>query len=328
MMLLPVFDLHRPRSLGDAAAQAADAPRGADFLGGGTDLLCNYKWDLNAKPEVIALRQLDELRGIARRGDGSWRIGAGVTLHALETCAELLAAFPGLRDCVDKIASPLIRRTATLGGNLFQDTRCHFFNQSRFWRTSLGFCLKAEGTACHVIPQTETCYATYHGDLAPVLMVLDASITLVSTAGTRSVKLHELFGGEGRVKHSKRPDEIATEVIIPAGAEGCRSGYTKLRYRDAFDFPALGIAAAVKLDGGAVSDLKIAITAVRQHPYRCDEFTAPLIGKPLGESAIRTLCEQLREDARPVKSLSTPPPDYRKKMVAVYGRRLLERLAK
>ena len=215
-MLLPVFDLHRPQSLGDAAALAARAPNGADLLGGGTDLLCNYKWDLNAKPEVIALRQLSEMQGIVRREDGGWRIGAGETLHDLEQCANLAAAFPAIRESAEKIASPLIRRTATLGGNLFQDTRCHFFNQSRFWRTSLGFCLKAEGTTCHVIPQAETCYATYHGDLAPVLMVLDASVTLVSAAGERSVKLHELFGGEGRVKHSKRPDEIATEVTIPA----------------------------------------------------------------------------------------------------------------
>ncbi len=326
MMLLPEFTLHRPDSLEDAARLASAAKNGADFLGGGTDLLCNYKWDLNAKPEVVSLRHIPDFDAVERRADGSWRIGAGATLHHLENQAALMTAFPGLHDSLSKIASPLIRRTATLGGNLLQDTRCHFFNQSRFWRTSLGFCLKAEGTQCHVIPQAEVCYATYHGDVAPVLMALDASGRFVSSEGERTLKLHEFFGGEGRVKHCKKPGEILAEVIIPSGAESLRSGYSKLRLRDAFDFPAMGVGAALQLENGVVKTLRISLTAILQHPYRCDKFTEPLIGGPLDAKAIRDLSEALKEDARPVKSMSTPPPDYRKKMVAVYTRRLLERL--
>ena len=252
MMLLPEFELHRPRSLAEAAQLAARNAGQADFLGGGTDLLCNYKWGVNARPHVISLGRLPELAGIERRADGAWRLGAGVTLHQLETHALLGAAFPGLRESLEKIATPLIRRTATLGGNLMQDARCHFFNQSKFWRNSLGYCLKAEGTVCHVIPQKDICYATYHGDVAPVLMALDASLRLVSATGERTLKLQEFFGGEGRVKHCKRPDEIVSEILIPAGAEALRTGYAKLRYRDAFDFPALGIAAGLKLDGDEI----------------------------------------------------------------------------
>ena len=328
MMLLPEFELHRPRSLAEAVLLAAVNTGHADFLGGGTDLLCNYKWGVNAQPHVISVGRLPELAGIERRADGSWRLGAGVSLYQLENHALLAAAFPGLHEAVEKVATPLIRRTATLGGNLMQDARCHFFNQSHFWRNSLGYCLKADGTLCHVIPQKDICYATYHGDVAPVLMALDASVRLVSATGERTLTLHEFFGGEGRVKHCKRPDEIAVEVVLPAGSESLRSGYAKLRYRDAFDFPALGIAAGLKLDAeGRIEILNIAITAVRQHPYRCDRLTAPFIGKTPTSALWHELCEALKDDARPVKSLSTPPPDYRKKMVAVYGRRLLERLS-
>jgi 4-hydroxybenzoyl-CoA reductase subunit beta len=327
MLLLPDFQLHQPRTLAEAASLAAAHTGKIDFLAGGTDLLCNYKWMLNVQPHVISLRHIPEMNGIERRADGSWRLGGAVTLHQLERHPALMQAFPGLLDSLTHLATPLIRRTGTLAGNLLQDTRCHFFNQSSFWRESLGYCLKAEGNVCHVIPQKTTCYATYHGDVAPVLMTLDAAARLVSPGGERTIKLHEFFGGEGRVKHCKKPDEILAEVIIPAGAESLRTGYNKLRYRDAFDFPALGIAAALRLDGAKrIEALTIAVTAVLPHPYRADDLTAPFIGRPLTDSAIQQLCEQLRDTARPVKSLSTPPPDYRKKMVYVYTRRLLERL--
>ena len=77
------------------------------------------------------------------------------------------------------------------------------------------------------------------------------------------------------------------------------SGYNKLRYRDAFDFPALGVAASLRLDGAKkIEALTIAVTAVLPHPYRADDLTAPLIGKPLTDSAIQQLCEQLRDSAR------------------------------
>ena len=87
---------------------------------------------------------------------------------------------------IKKIASVLIQEQATLGGNLMLDTRCYFFNQSYFWRRSLGYCLKAEGDLCHVVPKLKDengkvvpnrsiCYATNSSDLAPVMIVLGAT---------------------------------------------------------------------------------------------------------------------------------------------------------
>jgi 4-hydroxybenzoyl-CoA reductase subunit beta len=319
-MHLDPFELHRPTSLDATVRLAGDLAGKFDYLAGGTDLLPNYKMHINLRPHLIALDSVPELRG--RSLD---RLGAMERLADLERDGALRAAYPALADAVSEVATPLVRASGTVGGNLLVETRCFFFNQSYFWRASLGFCLKADGDRCHVVPQKERCYATFSGDLAPALLALDAEVEIAGPTGRRRVPLDALYdaAGDGIRRTKLAPGEIVVAVHLPSAARGLRGRYKKLRVRPSYDFPELGVAVAGRWeDGGRVERLRLAVGGAESYPRRFDDLTAALEGSPLTEARVRELGEQVAQRVRPVHNTFLLP-DYRRRMVSVYVRRAL-----
>jgi len=318
---LDPFELHRPTTVDEALTLARQLEGRFDYLAGGTDLLPNYKMHLNLKPHLIALEDVRELTG-----HSALRLGAMSRLAELERDPELRRNWPAVGDALGEVATPLVRASGTLGGNLLVETRCFFFNQSYFWRASLGFCLKADGDRCHVVPQKETCYATFSGDLAPALLVSDAEVELAGPSGRRTVPLAELYdlAGDGIRRLTLRPGELLVAVHLPERARGRRGCYLKLRVRPAYDFPELGVAVAGRWsDDRSVHELRVAVGGADPHPRRFDELTAPLEGERLTDARRRALGEEVARRVRPVHNTFLLP-EYRKKMVAVYVRRALE----
>ncbi len=322
-MHLDPFELHRPATVEETVALARELAGRFDYLAGGTDLLANYKMHLNAKPHLIALDRLAPLR--ERRLD---RIGAMVRLAELERDGAIRSAYPALAEAVDQVATPLVRASATVGGNLLVDTRCFFFNQSYFWRASLGFCLKADGDRCHVVPQKERCYATFSGDLAPALLVLDAEVEIVGPDGRRRIPLASLYdeGGDGIRRHRLAPGEFLAAVTLPEAARRRSSTYAKLRVRPSFDFPELGVAVACRWAGDRLEHLAVATGGLETYPRRWDDVTAPFVGRRASSELFREVGAAIRPRVRPVHNTFLPP-DYRKQMTELFVRRALERLA-
>ena len=342
-MLLPSFELHKPTTVAEAVALAVGFDDDFDFLSGGTDLLPNYKCGLNARGHVISLQHIDELRQITAS-----RIGAGATLTEIES-HELLPT--SLRETARGIASPLLRESGTIGGNLMLDTRCHFFNQSYFWRRTLGYCLKAEGDLCHVVPKilvdgksvanNSICVATHSSDLAPMLVALNATITLHGPGGPRTLPLHEFYLGDGIERFDLRRPEILVRVDLPQITDTLRAGYLKLAPRRSIDFPALGVAAALDSGAdGAVISLRVCLGAIDTMPMLYDysgasarepanqlctdprEGMPTVIGRKLDDSLIAEIAAHIEKTASP--KLTVPmEPAYRRKMCGVFTRRLL-----
>ena len=137
---------------------------------------------------------------------------------------------------------------ATLGGNLCVDTRCTYYNQTEEWRRSIDYCMKEEGTVCWVAPGSSRCWAHTASDAAPVLCALGAEVRLVSTEGRRTLPVEALYRDDGIDYLAKRPQEILTEILLPASAAaaaGCRASFWKLRRRGTIDFAVLSVAAAI-----------------------------------------------------------------------------------
>jgi len=318
-MHLDPFELHRPTTVEAVSALTLEHAGGFDLLAGGTDLLPNYKMHLNLKPHLISLEDVSELSGASLD-----RLGAMARLADLEANPELRNAYPGLLEAVGEVATPLVRASATVGGNLLVETRCFFFNQSAPWRESLGYCLKAEGDRCHVVPQKERCYATFSGDLAPALAVLDAEVELAGPSGRRRRPLPELYDadGDGIRRHRLAPGELVVAVHLPKEARRRRGRYRKLRVRPSFDFPELGVAAAGRFDGLRPVELRIALGGVETYPRRFDEVTDRLLDGPLTEERIRSTALEVQRRVRPVHNTFLPA-DYRRRMVEVYVRGVL-----
>lgn len=319
-MHLDPFELHTPTTLEAALALARDLPGQFDYLAGGTDLLPNYKMHLNLRPHLISLERVAELGGIAPD-----RIGAMVRLADLERDPRVREQTPVLAQAASEVATPLVRASGTVGGNLLVETRCFFFNQSRFWRASLGYCLKAEGDACHVVPQKERCYATFSGDLAPVLAVLGATVELAGPEGRRSLSLPQLYdaAGDGIKRLALRPGEIVVAVRLPPEASQARAAYLKLRIRPAFDFPELGVAAALWGNPSEPERLALCVGGIDTYPHPFDEEAQRLAGAPLAPERLASLGTEVAQKLRPVHNTFLAA-DYRKKMIEVYVRRAFQ----
>jgi 4-hydroxybenzoyl-CoA reductase subunit beta len=316
-MILPRFEYHQPSTVGEAVAIAQACDGNFDFVSGGTDLLPNYKNRLNARAHVISLNGIKELFEITPE-----RIGAMARLQDIVEHAELRQALPVIPHTAALIATPLIRASGTLGGNILLDTRCYYFNQSWFWRNSKNYCLKADGDVCLVVPQHEICYATYSGDLAPVLMTLGAAFLLMGPEGKREVKAEKFFTHDGITRHVKLPEEILAHVIVPPSAQSLRADYQKLRVRDSMDFPVLGVAVAISLNERTITSLRIALTGVATTPLLFDELTGNLCGDQLTEYLIDGLAQDIMNQVTPYRNVALSP-QYRKAMIAVYVKRLL-----
>ena len=197
MDALPQFDLVRPKTF-DALIAARAAHPGSSLLGGGTDLIVNIRRGIVAPPVLIDINGVAELRTIKADAHGL-AIGAAATLAELAAQPDVARHYPALAQAAGHVAGPTQRAMGTVGGNLCLDTRCIFYNQSEWWRDANRHCLKTTGTICHVAPKSRgVCFATFSGDLAPALLVLDAEIDIAGPAGKRTMPLADLYIGYAR----------------------------------------------------------------------------------------------------------------------------------
>ena len=284
MMRLPWFQFHAPTSVAEAARMlAAEGPRGM-LIAGGTDLLPNMKRRQQTPATLISLARVEGLKKITN-GSGL-TLGAGLTLTEVVGTLAVREKYRGLWQAAAQVASPHLRNMGTLGGNLCLDTRCNYYNQNEDWREAIGYCMKKEGTTCWVATASKRCLAVSSTDTAPALIALGAKVRLVSSAGERELALASLYNNDGIDYLTRKPDEILTEVVLP-GAGGWKSTYWKLRRRGSFDFPLLGVAAAVRAaTDGTIEEARLVLGAVSSQPFLAGKASAFLVGKKLSDEVI------------------------------------------
>jgi len=288
MMRLPWFEHRAPKSVQEAARILAGEGPNAMLIAGGTDLLPNMKRRQMAPKILVSLQNIQELK---RNGSA---LGAGTTLTEIVNKKELPL---GLRQAAHQVATVHLRNMGTIGGNLCLDTRCNYYNQNYEWRKAIDFCLKKDGEICWVATASKRCVAASSTDCAPALMVLGASVKLVSASGEREVALEELYNNDGIDYLRRRPDEILTEVRIPSG---WKSTYWKLRRRGAFDFPVLGVGAALKMNKEIVEEARIALGAVASRPFLVEKANQFLKGKKLTDEVIEEAARVVASRAKPM----------------------------
>ena len=325
MLRLHEYRYHQPAALADALALIAAHPGRALPIAGGTDLMPNMKHGLFTPEHVVALRQIPELHGIREEG-GELVIGAAETLTTVAEHPLVRRLFPSLARAAGLVAGPQLRNMGTIGGNLCLDTRCTYYNQSHFWRGALGYCLKKDGTVCHVTKVGKKCVAANAADTPPVLMTLDATVELASRRGTRTVPVADFYVADGIANTVRGWDEILTAVRVPLRAAALHTGYQKLRQRAAIDFPLLMVAAAADLGGGVVRSLRVVVSALGSRPRMVTGLDRVAEGKPLDAATVEAVAERAFQQCHPLENIIVDP-DWRRAMVPVYVRRTLADLA-
>ncbi len=297
MMRLPWFGFHAPRSVAEAAKILAGEGPQAMLIAGGTDLVPNMKRRHQSPKTLVSLRRVDELKKVSN-GSGL-ALGAGLSLTEVVDSAKVRAGYTGLYQAAAQVATVLLRNMGTLGGNLCIDTRCSYFNQNYEWRKAIDFCMKKDGDICWVATASKRCLAVSSTDTAPALISLGAKVTLVSTQGEREVLLADLYRNDGIDYITRRADEVLTEISLP-DSTGWKSTYWKLRRRGAFDFPVLGVAAALRMaPDGTVEAARIALGAVSSRPLATRAGDC-LVGGKLTDEAIAQAGAKAQNVAKPM----------------------------
>ena len=318
---MPPFNLHHPETVEEACELASTFlanEESFDWVAGGTDLLPNYKWHINVKKHVISLANIQGIDAISMH-----EIGAMARLGALTTSDSV---HPLIASAASKVASSLIRNNATLGGNICLDTRCFWFNQSEDWRRSIDWCHKEDcgtGSDCRVIPNQNTlCVATYQGDLAPSLMVLEGTIHIIGPNGQREVPVDDFFQLDGITRNVLEQGEFIVKVTFPEGVENRVGSYKKLRVRESWDFPEAGVASSWIV--GDSSSLRIASTALESIP-RSHQSEVESFEETFSSDLINPLSEVIMKSIKPVNNTALPPR-YRKSMIRVLVKRSLREI--
>jgi len=328
MKTLPPFHLHRPKSLEEATRALAEHAGECRVIAGGTDLVVNLRDRIDIPEHVVSVGAIDELQGIDRDPASSLRLGALSTIREISMHRDIRKRFPVLARAAESVSGPTLRAMGTLGGNLCLDTRCHWFNQSFEWRRGCGFCLKKDGDICHVAKSSSICVATSCGDLAPALLTLGATVTLVSARGSRELALDEFYVDDGTHKFVLEPDEILTEVRVPAAAAGRRGFFGKLRARAAIDYPLASVAVSGSIDGeGRFENTSIALSASGPRPVLLDAVSELVNGRAADEETIRGAAEIVYRAANPLKTGGLYSPGYRRLRTRLYARDGLREIA-
>ncbi|MFN0299040.1 MAG: FAD binding domain-containing protein [Burkholderiales bacterium] len=297
MMRLPWFSYRSPATVAEAASILAAEGPSAMIVAGGTDLLPNMKRKQQVPKTLVSLRRVEGLKRITN-GSGL-RLGSGLTLTNVVAADEVRSGYRALWQAAAQVATPHLRNMGTLGGNLCLDTRCSYYNQNYEWRKAIDFCMKKDGTVCWVATKSRLCLAVSSTDTAPALIALGAKVRLVSSRGEREVALADLYRNDGMDYLTRKSDEILTDVMLP-DANGWQSSYWKLRRRGSFDFPVLGVAAALRLTAeGVVEDARIVLGACSPRPI-VTKAGDLLIGKRLTDEVIAEIGAKAASQAKPM----------------------------
>jgi 4-hydroxybenzoyl-CoA reductase subunit beta len=318
----PAFTLQRPGTAREAAALLAAG--GARALAGGTDLLPNLRHGLEQPAQLVDLTFVPGLDAVALR-DGALVIGAGVTLARLAAEPLVRQHLAALAEAAAAVAGPGHRSAATIGGNLCQDTRCVFYNQSEWWRASNGWCLKRGGDTCHVAPQGQRCHAAFSGDLAPALLAARAEVEIATPSGARRMPLTDLYRDDGASHLTLAAGEFVSAVSIAVPSLPWRSGYRKARVRAAMDFPLAGVGAVLALRDGVVAQIGVALSGTNSRPILLQGLEG-WIGQRIDDARLPALGKLVQQQVSPMRSTATAS-NYRRQVAAVLAQRLVRELA-
>lgn len=318
-MRLPHFKSYEPKSLAECTQLLESLGVNGVLRAGGTELLVRMKLGLLDKSDLVALSAVEGIDGISVDGKGALTIGAGTKLSAIAGSPLVRARVPVLANAASLVATAQIRNMATLGGNIFQETRCIYYNRSAVWRKAVPACFKHNGEVCHVAPKGKRCFAVYQGDLAPVLVALGSMALLFRNGREEERALHHVFSGDGKTPFGKGEQLVLAAVRIPPLQEGAHAKYRKYRLRNGMDFPLAGVAAVVKERAGVIEDLSICLTGVSSSPVMVSKASEFARGKRLSPEVISLVADEAHAAARPVDNVEDSAARRRSMVRAMTG---------
>jgi len=322
-MRLPSFEYLEPTSVEEALSVIDIRRDSVKIMAGGTDLLNRMKLRLIEPACIVNVGKLKGMNGI-EEGDNDLIIGANARLREIAAIPSLNKYFRSVAEAAHQVASPTIANMATIGGNILQDTRCMFYNQSGIVLNGLERCHKRGGNVCLAVKGCKRCFSVYQGDIAPALIAFNARCVIEKKGSSRTIPLAELFTGNGISPFVIGDDELLTKILIPKPQGLYGSAYRKLRLRGSIDYPLASAAAYISVG----SDMKVAVCrvvigAACANPRAVDGVSALIERKEPSENDIEAVGHMAQEQSESADNLQMPG-SYRRKMVSVMAKRAIK----
>ena len=301
------FEYFRPSTIPEAVAAASEP--GAAYLASGTNLMDLMKGRIVSPRRLVDVNRLPGLDRIEALPDGGVRIGALVRNADLAHDGAFSKAFPAVAEALLSGASAQLRNAATVGGNLLQRTRCPYFYDvaSACNKRQPGAGCDARGgeNRLHaVLGWSEHCIATNPSDFGVPLVALGAVVEIEGKTGRREVALedfHRLPEDAPERDSVLEPGELIVAVRLPAEASAFarHARYLKVRERLSYAFAVVSAAAALRIEGGAIVEARIALGGVAAKPWRAHAAEATLAGERPSDGAFRRAAEAALAEAKP-----------------------------
>lgn len=281
----------------------------AKFLAGGTNILDLMKEDVERPEELVDISRIS-LTEVTGSGNGGVSIGGLGNNTDTANHPLIRENFPLLTQAILAGASPQIRNMATNGGNLNQRNRCQYF-----YDTAMPCNKREPGTGCGalkginhnhaVFGWSEQCVAVHPSDMCVALAALDATVKVVGANGQeRSIpfaEYHRLPGNTPQKDNNLNPGELITAIEIPKNNFADRSYYLKVRDRSSYAFALVSVAAALELNGGMISQARIAMGGVAHKPWRAMAAEKFLTGKTANEANFKQAALAEMKMAKPLE---------------------------
>jgi carbon-monoxide dehydrogenase medium subunit len=285
-MYLPDFDYYLPATVEEACLVLNQLGGVARVLAGGTDLIPQMKNEAVAPKALVSLKGIKGLKEIRYVPGKGVVIGAAATQNDLATSPVLRARYPSVTEAAASMANNQVRNRGTIGGNIVS--------------------------------------AVPSADLPPILIALDASVTLAGPDGSRRMSLENFFTGPGSSLISY--DEILVDIVIPDQAT-TGSAYFKFGLRNSGALAVVGAATSVVAEGLHVEGVRIVLSAVAPTPIRARRAEQLIVGNSVTETLLEEAGKAAARECRPISDIRGSE-EYRRDMVRIFTKRALRKALK
>lgn len=303
---MDAFEYASPSSVKEAIALLGSDWEDASVFAGGTDLLSLLKDDIEETKRLVNIKRVGELHSI-RNVNGSLHIGAAVSIEQLLASSEVRKEFPAITDAAEGIRSPQLRNMGTVVGELCQRPRCWYY------RNGFGLlALDANGNS--LITNGDNRYHAIFGNsglakfvspssIAPALIALDAHLHVEGSDGGRDVSAADFFvipQKPDEREHALKPNEIVTEIVVPATSRGIRSATYEVRHKEGMDWPFTAAAVGLRMHGDTVWSARIVLGHVAPKPWPAEDAAKSLEGKAVNEDTAAKAGDDAVQGATPL----------------------------
>ena len=311
-MLMPKFDHGEARSLRGASLELSGDNGKSLLYAGGTDLIPRLKYGLASAEKLIGLKSIPP-RPPKLNGGGDLILDALTVLNDLAADQLVREHSPMLALAALSVASNQVRNWATLGGNLCQETRCLYYNQSHAYQF-VEPCFKRGGELCYLVPKGKKCWAVFMSDLAPALITLQSWVELIRGEEVRVLSLDKMYSGDSAGPLALERGEIVSRVMIPPLPRGSGWAFTKFSLRGGMEFAGFSLAAVITgdRDSGTCLGAELTCGAIGGGPLRVEGLGECWPGKSPARSCSGTRPKRWAMGSGPIPTTATRRPTSRR----------------